>query len=146
MSTGAQRPPDPRLHRLHRLPGRRPVAQALGREANHLRPGIGLVGGSADAAQGLELVQDLHHGLFGDRGPVGQLGEAGTRPVDQQEGGGLAGAQVGDTAILEAPPDLGVQGPEGREQQVGEIRLRHRDWMVNDAVAFVKQPDQPAFG
>ena len=111
--------------RLHGLPGRRPMSQALGREADHFGAGVRIVRKPTDAAQGFELVHDLHHGLLRDHGAVGQLREARARPVHQEEGGRLAGAKVRDAPVLKTPPDLGVERAEGREQQVGKIRLRH---------------------
>src|SRR5438874_3245145 len=66
----AEGPPRPSLDGCDGATGLGALAQALGREAHHLRSGVIDVGRPADQTAFLEIVHHLHHGLLGDLGSL----------------------------------------------------------------------------
>src|SRR5438309_1612257 len=71
----------PLFHPRHG-PGRlAPLLLALRGERHALGPGVVRICCSFDQAHALEVVDDLHHGLLRDTGPLREIGQADTLPV-----------------------------------------------------------------
>lgn len=117
------------------------MPESLGSQSDDLGPPVGRIRGAADAPELLKLVDQLHHGLAGDLGPMGKLGEPGSGPVDVEEGPGLARAELTQPSVPEGFLHLLVQGAEGPEEHPGKGRLGHDPVMVARSARLVKPPD-----
>jgi hypothetical protein len=134
---------EPALHRLHGLPSLRTLPESLRRQPNDLGPRILGVRRSPQAPHGLEVVDQLHHGLLGDACPASQLREPGPRSIHQKQRPGLAGRELEGASVLEGRPEFGLQHPKGLQEEPRDRLLGHSVDHRTPA-EFVKQLDEYA--